>query len=170
MKLTILGTGNATVTEYYNTCFGWGRKTFPRRLWRWKPYFKGIKRDKNLVGRCAWYLHYTWACRSYSWNCVDDSFDRNQDESGKLWRWSENLLSFGFGQYNSDTFKTDNTEKSVQTFRWKNFIHSIGARRSAYNSWEKSDFLRYYVNISKTVWIHDEYRWKEIYMCWRWTI
>ena len=26
MKLTILGTGNATVTEFYNTCFGISNK------------------------------------------------------------------------------------------------------------------------------------------------
>ena len=55
MKLTILGTGNATVTECYNTCFALSEegKHFLVDCGGGNRILKVLKETKNLVGRCA---------------------------------------------------------------------------------------------------------------------
>ena len=86
MKLTILGTGNATVTECYNTCFALSEegKHFLVDCGGGNRILKVLKETKiSLEDVHDIFITHEHA-DPYSWNCVDDSFDRNQDESGKL--------------------------------------------------------------------------------------
>ena len=49
MKLTILGTGNATVSECYNTCYAISDegKHFLVDAGGWQPYSESIKRHRK---------------------------------------------------------------------------------------------------------------------------
>lgn len=169
MKLTILGTGNATVTECYNTCFALSEegKHFLVDCGGGNRILKVLKETKISLEdvhdifitheHADHILGIVWMIRLIGTKMNQGNYEGNL----RIYCHSDLVNTI-------QTLSKLTTQKKVcKHFDKKNFIHSIGARRSAYNSWEKSDFLRYYVNKSKTVWIHDEYRWKEIYMCWR---
>ena len=86
MKLTILGTGNATVTECYNTCFvisdddrhfmvdGGGGNTILHQL-----KAAGVNHCLSLDGYERYFCD-TQAYRPSSWNYLDDAYDSSEYE------------------------------------------------------------------------------------------
>ena len=82
MKLTILGTGNATVTECYNTCFALsdGNRHFLVDTGGGNRILKVLKRHRDLAGRHSRYFYYPWTYRSSSGRDLADTDDRAEED------------------------------------------------------------------------------------------
>ena len=62
MKLTMLGTGNALVTECYNACFALteGKDSFPYRYRRRQRHFKPAEKNADIaLEKCKRYFYYS---------------------------------------------------------------------------------------------------------------
>ena len=85
MKLTILGTGNATVSECYNTCYAISDegKHFLVDAGGGNRILKVLK-DTGIDMNDIHDLRYTRACRPRAWNYLAGAYDRTENEPGKI--------------------------------------------------------------------------------------
>ena len=154
MKLTILGTGNAAVSECYNTCFVLSDK---------EEHFLvdagGGNRILKLLKDAGIELE-----------DIHDIFVTHEHIDhvlGVIWlirmigqrmnqgRYEGDLPS-GIGGKDSDDRQSDHPEKSVQAYGRENPVRYSGIRGTAANHGMSRNLFRYCIHKSKTIWIYYE--------------
>lgn len=86
MNITMLGTGNAMVTECYNTCFVLqdGEKSSSGRRRRWKHSASSVEAGRFCLAGYAGDFCDSQARRSSDGNCLDDPHDLPAYETGGI--------------------------------------------------------------------------------------